>query len=264
MKHISFLFFQFIFLGAIQNLPNLEKLQLSLLALQELSPNSLLNLPNLKHVRYIRYNQIEEIYEGVFNNLPLVILDLEGNGINYINENAFDDMSNLKELYLGKNNIKRINKNWFFNSPNLHKVFLEENAISKLPKKAFKQLEPHRQLSVNLSGNQIEEIFPRAFGNFKKFGHFDLSDNKISALPGNLFGINRIGGKYELDLRNNNINCLEKNIYAEVFSNCKRVLMQGNPITCDCSNTIERFFAKRGNGVEIFYEIDQNCQRRNK
>lgn len=237
----------------------MEKLQLSLLHIQELVPGCFEGLPNLRHL-IIKYNQIGEIYEGVFNKLPLTLLDLEGNGISYLDANAFDDLPNMKEIRLGKNNIARINKNWFFNCPNLFKVSVEENSISLVQKKAFKQLEPHGHLLLNLSGNQIEKVQRRAFGNFKRHGYFDLSDNKISSLPGNLFGVNnRLGGRYVLDLRGNAIACLSKQVYAELFSNCKRVFMQRNPITCECSNEIEKFFLKRGNGVEISYEIDDSC-----
>lgn len=180
--------------------------------LTQLHPGSLSELTNFTRVD-LSNNSITEIKNNVFSNMDFVTVDLSFNNIDVIESEAFDNMTELRKLRLDFNRIKAWDSAWFKNNRNLHQISFRGNLIREVPSRAFQNIRWIHNYdiflrvvtTVDLSDNDIENIFLDIFGDETEIGGINFANNSISSVPRNLF----LGVQYveELVFRHNQLEC---------------------------------------------------------
>jgi Leucine-rich repeat (LRR) protein len=96
-----------------------------------------------------------------------------------IDDNTFEELDSLEELYLARNQITQIYRNTFKNLKKLTILHLNENQIDELPRNVFKNnLKLKLKLKeIFLKNNQISFIHYRTFENLKTLKNLDLRGN---------------------------------------------------------------------------------------
>lgn len=135
------------FYDAIKQLPNLETLMLAENYIKKLPANAFgdKDLKNLSHID-LNGNQISEIGDNAFAGLPkLNRLNLDNNQINFLNKSSFhfeNDQSEFLLLYLRKNNLNSdsFESGLFSNVKQTLFIYLSQNNITYLDEQVFKPL----------------------------------------------------------------------------------------------------------------------------
>ncbi|KAJ8961986.1 hypothetical protein NQ314_005768 [Rhamnusium bicolor] len=226
--------------------------------------NSLADLEDLDELVIEHCNKLEEIKEGVFNNLALSTLDLSQNDITTIESSAFDNLPNILNINLADNNIGAWDKNWFKNTPLLTRISMQNNSIAKLPNNAFKNLVGVKKfgkvdLTINLvlSYNKIKTIEPKAFNGLTKINNLWLDNNQLENFDENLLDKVKVN---DLRINQNNIRCLDGDLAKIIKADTTH--LDANPLDCECLNNIKTWAEKNGKVIEIFFsEMDCAAQR---
>jgi len=160
-------------------------------------------------------NRISEIKENAFARLnSLQKLELSSNQISEIKENAFAGLNSLHTLGLSENKISEIKENAFAGLNGLQRLDLFKNQISEIKENAFVRLNSLHTL--RLSSNQISEIKENAFAGLNSLHTLSLSKNKISEIKENVFaGLNSL---HMLSLSENKISEIKENTFARLNS----------------------------------------------
>nr|XP_033781942.1 extracellular matrix protein 2 isoform X2 [Geotrypetes seraphini] len=140
------------------------------------------------------------------SDLDIKRLDLQGNSINSIPNEAFNGMPNLEIIDLSKNNITSngFGPQAFKTLKNLKRLYLDGNALAKFPSDLPSTLEEvkinennlqvidehnleglHNLVTLELEGNQLSEgnIDPLAFKPLKRLSYLRLGRNKFRTIP---------------------------------------------------------------------------------
>ena len=110
---------------------------------------------------------------------------LSYSGISSLKPGDFDGLSNLEYLHLMGNNLESLPAGIFDNNPNLRFVFLDNNEISSLPRELFKN--NTRLEQVYFSGNRLTTFPEGIFKNNPKLWLAGFAANKLITLPDKLF-----------------------------------------------------------------------------
>ncbi|XP_053473019.1 vasorin a [Ictalurus furcatus] len=138
-----------------------------------------LNLPASTQNLYVFQNGINFLQEQDFHGLvDLKLLDLSQNELAVIPDGVFGSLTSLHNLDLSSNKITRISKDSFNGLVNLERLYIHNNRIQSIHPAAFKGLE--HLLELKLQGNQIS-LLPAL--HLPKLLLLDLSFNSIPA-PG--------------------------------------------------------------------------------
>lgn len=138
-----------------------------------------LNLPASTQSLYVFQNGINFLQEQDFHGLAdLKLLDLSQNVLSVIPDGVFGFLTSLRNLDLSSNKITRISKDSFNGLVNLERLYVHNNRIESIHPAAFKGLE--HLLELKLQGNQIS-LLPAL--HLPKLLLLDLSFNSIPA-PG--------------------------------------------------------------------------------
>ncbi|KAJ8920391.1 hypothetical protein NQ315_005257 [Exocentrus adspersus] len=249
--------------GSLADLDDLDELTMENCGISEIQPGALKNVPGLRRLS-LKGNKIEEIKEGVFNDLDISTLDLSLNLIKTIHSNAFNDMPNLLNIQLADNQIDRWDKNWFKNTPLLTRVSMQNNSISSLPNDAFKNLVGKKQfgklkLTINLvlSYNKINKIEPKAFSGLTEINNLWLDNNQLEEFEdGLLEGVD----VKDLRLNKNNIRCLDGDLSKIIKAETTH--LDSNPFDCECLGNIKEWAKENDKLIEIFFsDMDCSAQR---
>lgn len=229
-----------------QNLSQLNKLNLAGNKLSELNPdwfNGLITLTSLD----ISNNQLTSIDPNTFSNLQhLNILKLNENRLVRLEGNVFKGIGALTSLFLQGNQLEQITTEAMKELTNLELINLSKNRL-KFDEGLVSPFDGRRQSplkynlmlkSIDLSGNIIAEFFSDWF-NFKSLTRLLLSNNSFPMLAiSDLSGFSPNGG-LSIDLRDNQIEQLRfqwtfqsEEEKEESFK--KKLLLDGNPLVCDC------------------------------
>lgn len=154
---------------------NLEKLDVGGQNLKEIKRNTFIRAKSLKFL-YLHSSQITNLETDCFNGCSnLEVLILHRNQLEFIEQGAFNGMPNLRELPLSFNKIK---ENMFDQLPNLKKIWLNNNQIESISENLFKfnlKLE-----EVHLAGNQINSMSHKTFSKLQNLNRLDLRLNKCA------------------------------------------------------------------------------------
>nr|XP_022918858.1 leucine-rich repeat and fibronectin type-III domain-containing protein 5-like [Onthophagus taurus] len=228
--------------GTVKGLEKLYELDMDFNGIKEIEVGAFADVVNLRDLHLYK-NKLKHIKAGVFNELGISILRLRDNEIELIDQTAFDDMPNLRIIHLNNNKISAINKEWFKNTPNVQLLTLENNLITSLVEYNFKNLhgkhvfydEP-AWLNIDLSGNKIATIDPKAFDGLEELGILSLDRNEISVLHEDTFkDLRRI---MWVTLTSNKIRCLPQHMTHVLKADA--TFLENNPWNCTCLETLQQ------------------------
>uniref|UniRef100_A0A8C3RQR4 Uncharacterized protein n=1 Tax=Chelydra serpentina TaxID=8475 RepID=A0A8C3RQR4_CHESE len=161
---------------------------------------------------------------------------------------SFCDIPQLKYLSLRRNNIVRLYP-YMFNQTSLVSLDLSENENLFMPKGALEGLEFSLQ-TLSLRGNQMDNN-KTEFPCLKMLKKLDMSDNKLSLLPPDLV----CSPLENLDIRNNNLQALEKPATVRWSSSLSHLNVAGNPFSCCALSWLEILQAAQATGWTPFLII---------
>ncbi|XP_075216826.1 chaoptin [Lycorma delicatula] len=139
---------------------------------------------NLRDIR-LSYNHLTTIVTDTFYSLEkLQTVSLTGNNIIDVKHNAFKNLPNLIKIILTDNNINLISPRAFHGLPNLIKLDLQENDLVEFSLNAFENVTSYGMpMTLNISRNQISDLFSSDTGTVLYVNTLDLSHNLISDVP---------------------------------------------------------------------------------
>nr|CAH7767370.1 unnamed protein product [Callosobruchus chinensis] len=170
----------------------ISKLYLEDLGITKIIPGAFNHQSSVQSI-FLSKNNLYQIGDGVFNSLlNLEELDLSENEISYISEDAFSGVP-LKHLNVSNNNISSIPNSL----THVQVLDMSHNCIKSIPPRMF------ATSSLNISYNKIDKINLSYFPNISilyiasnaienidivntTMKELDLSDNKLTTLPGDL------------------------------------------------------------------------------
>jgi Leucine-rich repeat (LRR) protein len=183
----------------------------------------------------IYYGKFQTIKKHTFHDLEITLLFLSENKITTIEEEAFANLSRLKELSLNRNQLKELNPRSFVGLPQLDDFRAIKNVISKLQKNVFRFLE-NKKASIDLSSNCIETVDKGAFdGSNATTVIIFLRNNRIEFIPPEICQHHRF---VEIDVCNNRISKISPEFFEEDF-NVTFLYIDCNPLN---ENTLQALF----------------------
>ncbi|XP_018565248.1 prolargin-like [Anoplophora glabripennis] len=223
---------------AIHGLPKLLDVILEKDRITDIEPGAFYNLTKL-YLLKIKYNEIKVIREGVFNNLTLKELCLTDNKIEIIHPNAFDDMPNLRILFLNENKLTVWSSDWFKRSPQVSVLNFEYNVITTIPFRSLQNINGELwlenvkvEVNVQLNDNKIRKIEDGAFEGIEKLGWLFLHRNEIEDIGEESLGSLKSVEWVRLD--NNKLKCVP----AKLVEISPKVVyyLYSNPLSAECKN----------------------------
>lgn len=119
-------YFDDIHVESFKMLTNLQTLEMSFCNIRELKFKWFTDLKSLKSLG-LAGNEIEELPSGIFKDLNLKHLNLDGNRLRTISTNSFNALDNLLQFYARKNEINSIDLSFFNLSRNLFFAWFDGN-----------------------------------------------------------------------------------------------------------------------------------------
>lgn len=246
---------------ALTELPRLERLDLSSSELWQLPDGAIcqlsaLNTVNLTKNRLHRlsdlglvpgcraplghlmlsYNELDEFPSGALPTPHLHSLHLDHNRLARIDDLAFRNLTEIKELVLSFNKLVALPMSSFGDLYQLRSLDLANNSLSSLPPTIFQSL--GQLLALNLSNNQItfSPDNPDPFSGLIRLVVLDLSYNSLTYLGSNAF--NHLYSVQALFLNNNKISHLNEGVFSNL-ANLYTLDMSDNYITTLESETLK-------------------------
>ena len=192
--------------GVFKGLTGVTYLYLGSNQLQNVSPGirELVNLTRLE----LSDNILTEITVGAFKGLiRLEDLHLSVNKLNSIAEGAFEDLVELKILWLDNNNLSEISVGVFRGLIQLKSLHLYGNKLNMIAEGAFEDLVELDSLWLN--HNMLSTIKCGVFTGLIRLTYLDLSRNRLNRIANGVFG--DLVKLEQLDLRENPLLWIEEN-----------------------------------------------------
>jgi Leucine-rich repeat (LRR) protein len=137
--------------------------------------------------------------------------DLNNNKFPRIDEQMFQQMTQLVELRLHGCDIESLSENAFTNLRILKVLSLRNNEIKALHEATFRNLESLEDL--NLALNRLEMVPANLFEANRKLKKLDLHRNRIKGLPEGLFG--NLADLERLSIGGNEIEVIHRSIFQQ-------------------------------------------------
>lgn len=204
----------------------------------------------------ISKNNIKVLHTGIFNQMPVLQLDLSYNNVTTIESEAFEGNIYLEYLVLKGNNLHSLDSQWFKNVINLRSINLAENHFTQLKNGCFNALRNNR-ISINLAYNNIVIIEEDVFSGFINVDSLLLQKNNLSSLPQNFF---RNVTFYILHLGSNYLSKLPESFYS-CDRDCNNIYINNNSFSCSSLIDIENF-VNSINDCDVFKEIKVFSEKR--
>jgi Leucine-rich repeat (LRR) protein len=181
---------------------NLMKINFSDNEITDLDPELFKNLLQLREV-FFQKNRLRSLPENLFEkNVDLETINFAQNAIQEVPFNLFDKLDNLEEIYLNDNRIKTISDQ-FYKKNNLWNFQLNNNEIEKIEVSGVvKKIDFQNLLEINLSNNKLTALPGNIFNSLEAIDRIDLSNNAIQSLNFDTFLDTSID---TLDFSNNEI-----------------------------------------------------------
>jgi hypothetical protein len=156
----------------------------------------------------LSFNKLTTLDNNIFNNLiNLQELYLGYNKLTHLDKDIFKNLTNLQYLSLRNNKLTHLDKDIFKNLTNLQKLFLYNNNLTHLDKYSFKHLDNLQVL--NLFNNKLTHLDKDIFINLTNLKKLDLETNKLTSLPSSIINCRHLSRIY---YSNNEINYIPPNI----------------------------------------------------
>ncbi|XP_075963592.1 podocan isoform X2 [Anarhichas minor] len=141
------------------------------------------NLPSSLYRLHLKSNKLEKIPEGAFDNLPnLRELYLQNNLLSNegMDNETFSQLSSLEYLDLSNNNLSVVPKGLPRNLVLLH---LEKNSINSIPGDALASVRKLEYLLLHNNKLRSRSIHPTAFQGLKKLHTLHMYNNLLERVP---------------------------------------------------------------------------------
>lgn len=140
-------------------------------------------------------------------------------------------LDKLENLVIGSNHTKiiKLENEAFENLWNLKNLTLSNNDITDLQQSVFKGL--GNVTSLNLSHNNLQKLGPNSFSHLPSLGYLNLRKNKLRCVRRTAFY--NLPHLKEIDLRDNMIKVMTEPSFGIVGLHVA-VDLTGNPLICDC------------------------------
>ena len=140
---------------------------------------------NLKHL-IVNGNHVQLLEDDTFDDASrLEVLRLSNNDLKELKPFIFHAMTNLKTLDLGRNKIDKIESKSFIGLINLERLYLSDNNLKLLPNGLFFPLK--KLISLSLENNQISSFENNIFKENKLIRSLGLSNNTFKELDNEMF-----------------------------------------------------------------------------
>ncbi|KAJ1529155.1 hypothetical protein ONE63_005964 [Megalurothrips usitatus] len=227
--------------------------------LRDLPSELFRNATNLEKLD-LGFNDIHALSDNTFRQCSkLTDLDLSYNKVVNLTMNAFAGLENLKRLYMQNNNLRHIVKSTFPSRCTLETLNLANNKMSFLTKDgytegdleaydAFGNYSPLRNCEnlkeLNLSNNSISYIFTDWRLNMMNLSRLNISHNAFEKINFHVDAFPSVRN-CEIDIRHNKISVFnlvlaeswaKDNYKNSVDGKVQKWLLEGNPLSCNCSN----------------------------
>lgn len=116
---------------------NLRELSILSVGLTRIQPNAFANAGSLTHLGAIGNPQFTTIPQNAFTGSNLISLDLFGNSIEFIHENAFNGIPTLEEFVMDQNFIRQFPVNVFLPLPRLNLINFSDNPLGSIDGRIF-------------------------------------------------------------------------------------------------------------------------------
>lgn len=193
-------------------------------------------------------NEIQEINEGLLNDLPknILFVSLKGNKIKQVQNDMLNN-NHLKYLKLRSNKIELIENRAFENLKSLKSLDVKQNKLCHLQ---FLASLPNTIEILQLAENEIQTIPNDSFTRFTNLYLLDLSKNKIAEINDNTFkGLRNLN---TLDLNVNKLTKLNKGLFDDLVC-AEYVYLNFNEI-----ESLENGFARKLNnllGLDLYFNL---------
>ncbi|XP_071441953.1 leucine-rich repeat-containing protein 26-like isoform X2 [Hetaerina americana] len=189
----------------------------------------------------------------------LQVVELSGNRLRTLPDDAFGAFPSLKYLFLSDNMIQVVNQYAFRGVPDLEVVYLSENSLTSLPPNLFEDCVALRK--VVLRGNPLLRLLPPApppgalapvppdppslppFISSKMLQELDVSACGVDFIPNEAFSA--LPNLKKLNLSSNSLTEIDPRPFGPLCS-LTHLDVTGNPIQCGCSTArLSRWIRER-------------------
>ncbi|KAL1110407.1 hypothetical protein AAG570_007938 [Ranatra chinensis] len=159
------------------------------------------------------------------------VLDLSGNDIPYLTEDAFKSVGllNLQKIYLKSAGIRELHRDAFEDLTILVEVDLSDNAIRTLHKDTFSGND--RLKLLNLNGNPLTELRESQFPVLPHLKFLELQNCQLETIHEDAFV--HLTALESLRLNGNKLKRLSEAVFVPV-TKLKTLSLDDNPWKCDC------------------------------
>ncbi|XP_003738314.1 toll-like receptor Tollo [Galendromus occidentalis] len=168
--------------GALRHLKNLERLDLAHNNIITFPRAPFCQLESLKSLN-LTHNSLADMNNMGFNDdcqlNGLLELDLSDNNLRYIDDRAFENLGNLKKLYLQRNQLAQLVETALSGLSRLQLLDMSNNRLNTLPPKVLQGSGDLKELY--LQNNSIGLLSPSTFRGLQQLVVLNLSDNQISS-----------------------------------------------------------------------------------
>ena len=174
----------------LKPMKNLNSLWVTKSKLGRISTKAFEQLPHLRNLAFSNSN-LNKIDEYFAANSSVIELYLSGNQIESIHENAFSGLNNLVRLDLTDNQLKSLPNGLFSYQNGLHslkQLFLQRNQLSQIDTIFAGN---STMVHLSLAENKIASLHENSFFGLSKLEWLDLRSNQLTALPRNVFSIQK-------------------------------------------------------------------------
>ncbi|XP_074037784.1 toll-like receptor 7 [Leptinotarsa decemlineata] len=183
-------------------------------------------LSDIKNIR-INWNGLKIIKEGFLDSFPNVkMISLDQNHLKI--RRVFSTCIKLEVLTIRTNRIMDIESNAFDNMTNLRELDLGFNNSESIPD-SINNLKSLTTLTLHY--NRLKSISPYFFSSLNKLQIFDLLGNQLRTITPNTF--NGLQSLEDLNLENNILTNLDLQTVLSDLKSLKTIKLSNNSFTCE-------------------------------
>ena len=160
---------------------------------------------------YLNRNSLSSLSENTFDGLSsLQVLTLSNNSLSSLPEDIFNDLTSLITFHLSSNSLSSLGEDIFDGLSPLKTLSLNDNSLSSLPEDIFEGLTALTDLWFH--NNSLSSLHEEIFDGLTSLQELWLNDNSLRSLPEGMFSSSRLPSLSGLQLANNGLLCLPRDL----------------------------------------------------
>ncbi|XP_044728926.1 leucine-rich repeat-containing protein 24-like [Chrysoperla carnea] len=219
------------------SVPKVSVLLLSIALLVQCSPDWTDECPSACRCKWSSGKKTALCRDAGFTSIPaslnsdMQVLDLTGNAIPYLTEDAFRSVGliNLQRVFIKSARVREVHKDAFRDLIILVEVDISDNLITSLHPDTF--VGNLRLKVLYLSGNPLRELRAEQFAPLPHLRTIELINCQLTIIHDSAF--KHVFGLESLNLKDNKLSQLSETVFAPI-TQLKTLVLDGNPWYCDC------------------------------